>query len=184
MKPYVHYLLVAVVAGLAGTAGYFANREMGARNAMHDSAATSAATALMALHLPDTEDSVQPLEQWRGKVIVANFWATWCPPCRKEIPDFVAVSRKLAEFPVQFVGISIDMADKVKTFKHEFDVPYPLLIASPEVLNLASGFGNAAQGLPFTVILDRHGVARHVKLGTLNQRELEGKIRALLDEKS
>ncbi|MBR0566688.1 TlpA family protein disulfide reductase [Azoarcus sp. L1K30] len=184
MRPYVHYLLVAIVAGLAGTAGYFANREMGTRDALHENSATAATTALMALRLPDTEGSIQPVEQWRGKVIVANFWATWCPPCRKEIPDFVAASRGLGEYPVQFVGISIDMADKVKAFKREFDVPYPLLIASPDVLGLASGFGNAAQGLPFTVILDRNGVARHVKLGALNQSELEGKIRALLDEKS
>ena len=120
------------------------------------------------------------MEQWRGKVIVANFWATWCPPCRKEIPDFAAVSQSLAGEPVQFIGLSIDSADKVRAFKDEFKVPYPLLIAGPEVLTLAAGFGNEARALPFTLIIDRDGTVRHIKLGTLKREELEGKIRALL----
>ena len=135
---------------------------------------------MLALRLADTEGQLQALEQWRGKVIVANFWATWCPPCRKEIPDFAAASQSLAGEPVQFIGLSIDSADKVRAFRDEFKVPYPLLIAGPEVLTLAAGFGNEARALPFTLIIDRDGKVRHIKLGTLKREELEGKIRALL----
>ncbi|MDD2873679.1 MAG: TlpA disulfide reductase family protein, partial [Azoarcus sp.] len=142
MKPSTHYILVAVVACLAGTAGYFANRELASPTAAQSAEASSATAALMALTLPDTEGNAQAFAQWRSKVIVANFWATWCPPCRREIPDFSSASRKLSNDEVQFVGISVDEADKVKAFKAEFDVPYPLLIASPDVLGLAVGFGN------------------------------------------
>lgn len=184
MNRYAQYALIAAVAAIAAVAGYATSRNA-ATAAPAETAASSAATAaLLALTLPDTTGELQAIEQWRGKVIVANFWATWCPPCRKEIPDFAAASRSFADAPVQFVGLSIDSADKVRAFETEFEVPYPLLIASPQVLGLASGFGNAAQGLPFTVIIDRGGVVRHIKLGTLNQSELEGKIRALLAERT
>jgi len=122
----------------------------------------------------------QPLSQWKGQVLVVNFWATWCPPCRKEIPDFSAASEALADQPVQFIGISIDSLEKVRAFDDEFKVPYPLLIAGADILTLAAGFGNDARALPFTVVIDREGKARHIKLGTLNRDELERKIRAPL----
>lgn len=177
----LQYALIATVAILAAIAGHFAAREM--KPTTPTAAATadpSAAAELLALQLPDTEGNPQALAQWRGKVVVVNFWATWCPPCRKEIPDFAAAARSFSAEPVQFVGLSIDSAEAVQTFAREFDVPYPLLIASPQVLGLAARFGNTAQALPFTVILDRNGEVRHVKLGTLNLAELEGKIRSLL----
>lgn len=184
MNRYAQYGLIAAVAGIAALSGYLTNRSAGTASTTATEATAAATTALLALSLPDTTGEMQALSQWRDKVIVANFWATWCPPCRKEIPDFAAASRSFADAPVQFVGLSIDTADKVRDFEAEFDVPYPLLIGTPQVMNLAAGFGNAAQGLPFTVIIDRSGVVRHIKLGTLKQDELEGKIRALLLEQS
>ena len=81
---------------------------------------------------------------------------------------------------MQFVGISIDSPDKVRDFEDEFGVPYPLLIAGQDVLTLAAKFGNDTRALPFTVIIDQDGKARHITLGTLKREELERKIRALL----
>lgn len=181
MNRSLHTTLIIVVALAAGLGGHFANRS-GEKPPSSQSREISADTvnALLALQLPDTEGRTQALEQWRGQVIVANFWATWCPPCRKEIPDFSAASEALADQPVQFIGISIDSLEKVRAFDDEFKVPYPLLIAGADILTLAAGFGNDARALPFTVIIDREGKARHIKLGTLNRDELERKIRALL----
>ncbi|ENO85753.1 TlpA family protein disulfide reductase [Thauera linaloolentis] len=174
-------LLILAVAILAGIGGYLANRSgETAPSTQTRQVPAQAIDALLALTLPDTDERPQALEQWRGKVIVANFWATWCPPCRKEIPDFAAASQALADQPVQFVGISVDSLEKVRAFDDEFKVPYPLLIAGPDVLTLAAEFGNDARALPFTVIIDRDGKARHIKLGTLKRDELESKIRALL----
>lgn len=178
----VQVALIALVAILASTAGYLVSRQVEPPADTLPAGVAAAADELFALQLPDTHGAVQAMSQWRGKVVVVNFWATWCPPCRKEIPDFSAASRTFADQPVQFVGLSVDNLDSVQAFAREFDVPYPLLIASADVLGLAARFGNAAQGLPFTVIADREGKVRHIKLGTLNRAELEGKIRNLLSD--
>ncbi|WP_449192958.1 TlpA family protein disulfide reductase [Thauera sp.] len=181
MKRKIQAALFATVAIAAAAGGFLLNREQSqiAPAGMH-TVSQDTVDALLALRLPDTNGEEQAMAQWQGKVVVANFWATWCPPCRKEIPDFAAASQALADEPVQFVGISIDSAAKVRAFNEEFRVPYPLLIAGNHVLDLAEGFGNAARGLPFTVILDTEGKVRHIKLGVLRREELERKIRALL----
>ena len=174
-------LLVVMLAIAAAGAGYLTNRSLQPRVPDTVAAAPGAAETLYALTLPDLAGVEQSLEQWRGKVIVANFWATWCPPCVKEIPEFSAVSRRHADAPLQFVGISIDTRDNVASFAKRFDVPYPLLIGSTATLGLASELGNSARALPFTVILGRDGTIRHVTLGTLSESQLEGKILPLLD---
>ena len=102
-----------------------------------------------------------------------NFWATWCPPCRKEIPAFSAMSGKYQDKRVQFVGISIDTAGNVRDFQREHRVGYPLLIAEPSVVQLTESLGNAAQGLPFTVIVDKTGVISRVKVGMLSEDDLD-----------
>jgi peroxiredoxin len=142
--------------------------------------ADDAAAALLALSLPDAHGNEQTVAQWKGRVIVVNYWATWCPPCRAEIGDFTAASRDLAEEGVQFVGIGIDDAGRVRAFGERFAVPYPLLVAPPRVLEQTAGFGNAAGALPLTVIIDRQGVVRHVELGAMSRKELEARLRPLL----
>jgi len=179
MRRGAQYILIATIAVAAAAAGMVVSRS-GTPDAALPGVAANAGESLLALNLRDAAGTEYPLENWRGRIMVINFWATWCPPCLREIPDFIAVSRRHDPAVVQFVGISIDNADNVREFDDAFQVPYPLLIGSLETLGLAAAFGNTAQALPFTVILDRQGAIRHVKLGTLNETELEGKIRALL----
>ncbi len=179
MKRSLQILIVAAVVLVAAAAAHLASEKTTTGAATHNVSAASV-NALLSLRLPDTDGVEQALEQWRGKVIVANFWATWCPPCRKEMPDFAASSQAFADQPVQFVGISIDDADKVRAFGEELAIPYPLLIAGNDVLQLASGFGNDARALPFTVILDRSGKPRLIRLGSLTRSELDARIRELL----
>ena len=119
------------------------------------------------------------LADWQGDVIVINFWATWCPPCLREIPDFVEVFEQHRAQGVRFVGLSIDAPENVAAFASKMGVTYPLLIGNADTLQLATALGNPAQGLPFTVILDRSGMVRHVTLGTMSKAELTKKIGAL-----
>ncbi len=179
MKRQSRLLAIIAVAVVAGVAGYLTRQHSRSDTAGVEVPA-DAGRALLATRLPDADGTMQTLEQWRGKVLVINYWATWCPPCMKEIPDFAAVARDFADEPVQFVGISIDRVENVKAFDERMDVPYPLLIAPPQALEATARLGNTAQALPFTVILDGRGEIGHLKLGVLNKSELEGKIRALL----
>ncbi|MCK6393473.1 TlpA disulfide reductase family protein [Zoogloea sp.] len=178
MKRGIRFLLVVIVAFAAGAAGLYAARQSPSSPPVTP-ALNAAVGKLMALDLPDTTGKQQPLAQWQGKVLVVNFWATWCPPCRKEIPAFSALSRKYADKGVQFVGISIDTPKNVIDFQAAQKVAYPLVIASPSVVGLTEELGNASQGLPFTLILDRKGNISLVKLGMLSEEELDRKLAEL-----
>lgn len=178
MKRGIRFLLVVIVAFAAGAAGLYAARQSPSSPPVTPTL-NAAVGKLMALDLPDTTGKQQPLAQWQGKVLVVNFWATWCPPCRKEIPAFSALSRKYADKGVQFVGISIDTPKNVIDFQAAQKVAYPLVIASPSVVGLTEELGNASQGLPFTLILDRKGNISLVKLGMLSEEELDRKLAEL-----
>lgn len=120
------------------------------------------------------------MAQWKGKVLVVNFWATWCPPCLDEMPEFSAISNELSEKNVQFVGISIDSADKINEFLTRTPITYPLLIGNAEALALSGDFGNRAKGLPFTVVLRPDGTAQEAKLGKFAAADLKDAVRAAL----
>lgn len=174
-------LLLILVSTLAATAGYFFGRPQAVTLPPPEGAPTADAPArLMALALPDLEGKTQALSQWRGKVLVVNFWATWCPPCKEEMPEFSRINNKYAPNGIQFVGISIDAADKVAAFQKDVGVSYPLLIGSLETLDLSSDLGNRAKALPFTVILRSDGSVQQVKLGKFATPDLEKAIRSAL----
>jgi peroxiredoxin len=138
------------------------------------------ATALLALSLPDTHGVTQPLGQWRGKVLVVNFWATWCEPCREEMPEFVRAQRDLGPQGVQFVGIAVDKPDKVAQFAKELDLNYPALIGGYDTVDLSKPLGNGLAALPFTVILDREGRVAHAQMGALKPTQLRAILRNLI----
>lgn len=183
MNRVIRFLLIALVALAAAAGGYVASRSGNSDAGLPEGVSSDATRLLMETTLPDTEGVDQTLAQWEGQVLVVNFWATWCPPCIKEIPEFAAVSRHYADAgePVQFVGLSIDNLDNVLDFQERFDVPYPLLIGSTQTLQLANEFGNTARALPFTVILGRDGSIGDITLGTLDETQLQARIEALLD---
>lgn len=144
--------------------------------------APAASKSLMALTLPDLAGAPQALGQWKGKILVVNYWATWCPPCKEEMPGFSRIHEKYAANGVQFVGISIDSVDKVKKFQAETPVRYPLLLGEMDTMRTAVDMGNASQGLPFTVIIDRQGDVYSTKLGRFQESVLEERLLTLLKQ--
>jgi thiol-disulfide isomerase/thioredoxin len=140
----------------------------------------SAARDLMTARLPDIDGRPQALEQWRGKVLVVNFWATWCAPCREEIPAFMKVQDKWSTRGLQVVGIAIDDADKVRPYIAELKINYPILVGGLDGIELARQAGDRLGGLPFTVVFDRKGGAVHSQLGGVNQQKLEALLEPLL----
>ena len=99
--------------------------------------ATAAAVSdtLFALSLPDLENKPQSFNQWRGKVLLVNFWATWCAPCREEIPIFVKLQEKYRTQGLQIIGISIDQVGKTSEFTRNFRINYPSLIGTFDTID-------------------------------------------------
>jgi thiol-disulfide isomerase/thioredoxin len=135
---------------------------------------------LMSARLADLSGKVRSLTEWQGKVMVVNFWATWCPPCREEIPGLVRARDKLAPSGVEFIGIAIDQASKVNEFARNVHISYPLLTTDAAGFDLVRKLGNPSGGLPFTVILDRKGSLAHRNLGAVTQQRIEEQLGPML----
>lgn len=120
--------------------------------------------------LEDLSGQSYRMGEWRGKVVVLNFWAPWCVPCRKEMPMLVQLQEELATQGVQFVGLSVDSAENVRQFIGKHPVNYPILVGLDAILDLQGRYGETR--LPYTVIVDRAGqvVAQH--LGELDRAGL------------
>ncbi len=164
------WAIVAVVAlaGLAAGAYFGAGRS------------APSAAGLIGLALPDVEGREQRLAQWKGKVMVVNFWATWCEPCREEMPEFVKAQEALRSKGLQFVGIAIDQPDKIRQFTTELKVNYPSLVGGYGALELSKTLGNSLMALPFTVILDREGGVAYAQMGPLKPGKFDAIVGKLL----
>jgi thiol-disulfide isomerase/thioredoxin len=164
---------VVAVAAVAAGAAYHLGWKDGPDGAI--------ARQVYAARLPDLKGAPQALEQWRGRVLVVNFWATWCAPCREEIPGFVRLQARHGARGLQFVGIAIDQPEKVAEFAREFQINYPLLIAGGlEAMELLRQGGNRAGVLPYTLVLDRGGRVVSREPGGLKEPRLEGLVQPLL----
>jgi thiol-disulfide isomerase/thioredoxin len=105
-------------------------------------------------------------------VLIVNFWATWCAPCREEMPMFMRLQAEQGAKGVQFVGIAVDNADKVRDYAADLKLNYPTLIGGFGAMELSKTLGNAIMALPFTVIIDRAGKVAHTQLGPLKEEQL------------
>ena len=140
--------------------------------------ATVAVDAIFALNLPNLDGRPQPLAQWRGKVLVVNFWASWCKPCVDEMPALSRLNSHFAPLGVQFVGIGVDDAEKLAAFIRTTPVSYPVLVASPAGMTP----GLQVKGLPYTVVIGRDGRSAMTRLGRVDEGSLEPVLRRLIGQ--
>ena len=168
------WLTAAAVGVAAAAAGYGVSVWRGA--AIRDEGNPAAVEALLAARLPDLRGGSLALESWRGRVLVVNFWATWCAPCREEIPEFVRMQERHGARGLQFVGIAIDQPEKVGAFAREFGINYPVLLGGLDIVALMREAGNRAGVLPFTLVLDRNGRVASRHPGGLKEAKLEAMI--------
>ena len=139
---------------------------------------------LLGISLPDTSGQEQALGQWKGKVLIVNFWATWCVPCREEMPEFVKLQKEFGDRGVQFVGIAVDDPAKVRQFSAELGLNYPALIGGYGAIELSKSLGNRVGALPYTLVLDRAGSISRTQLGPIKTADLRSIIGQLLTKSS
>lgn len=173
MKPrlWLAVLAAALLGALAGIGGYVGYERYQERQT---------AALRPDFQLPDLDNRLQQVGQWDGKVLVLNFWATWCPPCVEEIPVLIELQRQFGDQGLQLVGIAVDRRDDAHAFAARMGINYPLLYGVQPALEVSLQYGNDTGSLPFTVIVDRQGVIRHVFRRQVHHQELEQAIRPLL----
>ena len=130
-----------------------------------------------AFSLPDVSGQMQDVSQWDGQLLVINFWATWCAPCRHEIPIFVELQTLYAERGLQFVGIAIDDPASINEFAAEVGMNYPRLHGQLDAMDVSKQYGNSVGGLPFTVVVDRNRQIVARKSGAFERDEIESLLR-------
>jgi len=173
----VLFAAVAIAATTGGAAYHLWSRDGAAAVAASSGAVVE---QVYAARLADLKGGVQTLGQWQGQVLVVNFWATWCAPCREEIPGFVRMQERYGPRGLQFVGVAIDQPDKVAEFSREFHINYPLLMGGLETMELMRQAGNRAGVLPYTLVIARDGKLVSREPGGLKEARLERIIQSLL----
>lgn len=176
-------LLLLITAVLALVGGYWlaqSLRQSQDQEAAPTTTLTYGGGAMIDFTLPDLDGKKQSLNAWRGKVIVLNFWATWCPPCREEIPLFIALQNKHPADNLQIIGVAIDNKTAVMLYRQSAGINYPILIGNDDTMDLLTRYGNRMGSLPYTVIIDRSGSIAVRKLGAFSKIELNSLIEPLL----
>ena len=139
--------------------------------------------ALFAISLPAVSSvnngSVKPLSVYRNKVVLVNFWATWCAPCVQEMPELSALQTELGDKKVNLIGIGIDSPDSLAEFAQKYKITYPLFVAGMSGTQLSSELGNTSGGLPYTVILNKSGVVMKTYRGRLDIAQVRKDILAI-----
>ena len=123
--------------------------------------------------LGDKQGKRTPISTWQGKSLIINFWATWCAPCRREIPLLESLSQDWGSRNVQVVGVAVDYRDKVLAYANDLKIPYPLLIGEQDALDAATALGVESPVFPFTVFTDRRGQIVALFVGELHKPQAE-----------
>lgn len=147
-------------------------------------ASTLSPGALYTASFPDLEGKTRSLGEWQGKVMVLNLWATWCGPCREEIPIMVKLQQKYRDQGLTFVGLALDDKAPVVKFANEMGMNYPILLGDSDLGDFGQRLGNVSRGLPYTVIVDRSGKIVTTRLGGVDEKFLEQMLQPLLQNKS
>ena len=176
-----NYFLIAVGGAVIGAASGFALRALDSadQSAMQSPVKTVAQVDVVpSFSYQDLDGRHRHSDEFADKVLVLNFWATWCPPCREETPEFVALQETFAG-DVQFIGIAIDDEEPVREFADTFNMNYPVVLGDIEAISLSRQLGNRYEGLPFTVVAAPGGdvILRHA--GSLERVKLETILRDL-----
>ncbi|MFM8246205.1 MAG: TlpA disulfide reductase family protein [Burkholderiaceae bacterium] len=172
MKKITAFVVIAVLFTAIGI--YF-----GVKRLQPSAPADTAVAALMQISMKDSAGKQRKMSEWQGKVLVLNFWATWCPPCVSEMPELVALQNDFVSKNVQVVGIGIDSPSNIREFAEKHQITYPLLLGGLEGSELSRQFGNQSGGLPFTILIGPDGSVRQTYMGRLNMEKVRADLASI-----
>ncbi|MSQ21083.1 MAG: TlpA family protein disulfide reductase [Betaproteobacteria bacterium] len=128
----------------------------------------------------DLSGKTRTMEEWKGRVVLVNFWATWCAPCREEMPALQQTQAEFAHRGFEVVGIALDNAEATGRFVAEFKIGYPILIGYMGMIDLMRQLGNKSGALPYSVVLDRQGEVAKSHLGLLTLQKMRDLVEPVL----
>jgi len=177
-----HYLLPALIGVSALYLGIYTYQHINRHN--HSQQQSTTISPVFSTQLSSISTPPAALNHWKNKILVVNFWATWCAPCKKEIPTLVKMRQQWLNKDVEFIGIAIDFPDDIKAFIKTTPIPYPVLIAANEGMQLMQLLGNTKGVLPFTAVIDRSQHSFETITGIVQTDDLEKRLKQLTSSQS
>lgn len=186
----IPFLIIGLMI-LAASAGFFMHNLMNANRTPMESVQRTSPTDMLLIGLPrpdfemaDLDGQMHSVSEWDGKVLVLNFWAPWCTPCKKELPIFIEMQEKYQDQGLQFLGLAVDTPDNVKQFLTEMPLNFPTLVGEDDAMKIASIYGNNIGALPYTVIVNRSGKIIFMRKGDIKQAEAEKIFSSIFDKQT
>lgn len=170
-RPVVYFLLV-ILLGFGIRHFFFATQVENSDN--------QSTQALFAATFPDEKGQPQALKNYAGKIVVLNFWATWCAPCREEMPELSKLHSAYQNQNLVVLGVAVDDVAAISDFSKETTVSYPLFAADMQGMEIATHLGNNKGVLPYTVIIKNDGSVAKTYFGRVSQQLLEKTLKTLL----
>lgn len=130
--------------------------------------------------LQDVNGIARNINEWDGKILAINFWATWCRPCLTEIPAFIKLQEKYNDHGLQFIGIALHTADEIRNYISEVGMNYPALVGKDKAIAVTRSFGNRFGVMPYTVFINRDRRIYFIKSGPLKYEDADAIINSLL----
>lgn len=130
--------------------------------------------------IADLDGRMRSISEWDGKVVLINFWATWCLPCLTEIPELLELQNNYGEQGLQVIGIALQKPEEVSSFVAEHNMTYPVMAGRPRSLSLPKVMVTASGALPYTAIINRDGTVAFTRAGPISREEVQDLIEDLL----
>jgi thiol-disulfide isomerase/thioredoxin len=139
---------------------------------------------LPSFSMQDSSGATRHSSEWKGKILVVNFWATWCPPCLEEMPELVVFQDQYSPQGVQVVGVAVDNLEQVKGFIELYGINFPVVLGQDDAIELGKKMGNRISALPYTAIFDQNGKTLYAQPGKISLDILEGIVKPQLSNGS